>query len=164
MPILTRRALLGASAAGLLGAPAILRGQMLFRAFPFTLGVASGDPAPDGFVIWTRLAPDPADPHGGMPMQPVPLAWEVASDERFRTIVRSGDAVARPELGHSVHVGSRASRPAGNIGIASTSAGRRASSAAHAPPPHRPPSRRSCGSASPAANITSRGSTPPIAT
>ena len=25
--------------------------------YPFTLGVASGDPLPDGFVIWTRLAP-----------------------------------------------------------------------------------------------------------
>jgi phosphodiesterase/alkaline phosphatase D-like protein len=26
---------------------------------PFTLGVASGDPLPDGVVLWTRLAPDP---------------------------------------------------------------------------------------------------------
>src|SRR5207248_7884639 len=26
---------------------------------PFTLGVASGDPSPDGAVLWTRLAPDP---------------------------------------------------------------------------------------------------------
>src|SRR5687767_1452427 len=25
---------------------------------PFTLGVASGDPAPDGALLWTRLAPD----------------------------------------------------------------------------------------------------------
>lgn len=25
------------------------------------------------------------------------------ADERFRTIVRSGEAIARPELGHSVH-------------------------------------------------------------
>ena len=37
------------------------------RQDPFTLGVASGDPAPDGFVIWTRLALDPfaADGLGG---------------------------------------------------------------------------------------------------
>ena len=28
--------------------------------YPFTLGIASGDPAPDGFVLWTRLAPEPA--------------------------------------------------------------------------------------------------------
>jgi phosphodiesterase/alkaline phosphatase D-like protein len=27
---------------------------------PFTLGVASGEPAPDGVVIWTRLAPHPS--------------------------------------------------------------------------------------------------------
>lgn len=25
--------------------------------YPFTLGVASSDPLPDGFVIWARLAP-----------------------------------------------------------------------------------------------------------
>ena len=31
---------------------------------PFTLGVASGDPTPDGIVLWTRLAPEPADPAG----------------------------------------------------------------------------------------------------
>ena len=30
-----------------------------FRDNPFTLGVASGDPEPDGVVIWTRLAPSP---------------------------------------------------------------------------------------------------------
>jgi len=29
---------------------------------PFSLGVASGDPAPDGFVLWTRPAPDPLAP------------------------------------------------------------------------------------------------------
>jgi alkaline phosphatase D len=28
-----------------------------FTDYPFALGVASGDPAPDGFVIWTRLCP-----------------------------------------------------------------------------------------------------------
>ncbi len=26
---------------------------------PFTSGVASGDPSPSGFVLWTRLAPEP---------------------------------------------------------------------------------------------------------
>ena len=29
--------------------------------YPFTLGVASGDPSPDGFVLWTRLAPNPIE-------------------------------------------------------------------------------------------------------
>src|SRR5690606_4109744 len=71
---------------------------------PFSLGVAAGDPWPDGFVIWTRLAPKPLEEHSGMPMVAVPVLWEVSEDERFTTVVQSGQAVARPELGHSVHV------------------------------------------------------------
>ncbi|HWK34818.1 alkaline phosphatase D family protein [Sphingomonas sp.] len=71
---------------------------------PFALGVAAGDPAPDGFVIWTRLAPRPLEPHGGMPAEAVELGWEVAEDDGFRKIVRAGKALARPELAHSVHV------------------------------------------------------------
>ena len=103
MPVLGRRRLL-AGAGALFVAPAILRAQALFNAYPFKLGVASGDPAPDGFVIWTRLAPDPLAEHGGMPMQTVPLQWEVAADDKFKTIAQSGEAMARPELAHSVHV------------------------------------------------------------
>mgnify|MGYP002622613036 CR=1 FL=1 len=80
---------------------------------PFTLGVASGDPAPDGFVIWTRLAPRPLaeDGLGGMPYRPVPVHWEVAEDDRFRHVVRRGTHLARPEWGHSVHVELHGLRP-----------------------------------------------------
>jgi alkaline phosphatase D len=93
-------------AIGLIGAPAILRAQSRTAAYPFTLGVTSGDPAADGFVIWTRLAPDPTDRHGGMAMvaTPLPVQWEVASDKRFTRIIARGEALARPEIGHSVHV------------------------------------------------------------
>ena len=42
---------------------------------PFTLGVASGDPTPDGFVMWTRLAPRPLEEHGGMPAARIPVRW-----------------------------------------------------------------------------------------
>lgn len=73
-------------------------------AYPFTLGVASGDPAPDGFVIWTRLAPRPLELGSGMPKRAVPVRWEVAEDDRFSRIAATGEALARPELGHSVHV------------------------------------------------------------
>jgi alkaline phosphatase D len=71
----------------------------------FTLGVASGDPSPDGVVLWTRLAPDPfaVDGKGGMPVTPVRVEYEVALDEEFRRVVRRGSVVATPELGHSVH-------------------------------------------------------------
>ncbi|KAA5833508.1 alkaline phosphatase D family protein [Saccharopolyspora hirsuta] len=73
---------------------------------PFTLGVASGDPLPDGVVLWTRLAPKPTadDGLGGMPDKVVPVQWEVAEDEQFTKVVQSGEAQAAPELGHSVHV------------------------------------------------------------
>jgi phosphodiesterase/alkaline phosphatase D-like protein len=71
---------------------------------PFTLGVASGDPSHDSVVLWTRLAPDPTRPDGGMPAQPVTVRWEVARDERFRAVLRRGEVVARPESAHSVHV------------------------------------------------------------
>ncbi|HMP46904.1 MAG TPA: alkaline phosphatase D family protein, partial [Sphingopyxis sp.] len=90
-------------AAGI-GAPAIVRGQSLFRAYPFGLGVAAGDPASDGFVIWTRIAPEPMERHGGMPPGNVPVDWEVATDSGFRDVAAKGTELARPELAHSVHV------------------------------------------------------------
>ena len=99
-----RHFLAGATLAGL-AAPAILRAEGgIFREFPFSLGVAAGDPASDGFVIWTRLAPEPMERHGGMPLANFPVDWEVASDGGFRDVVAKGTALARPELGHSVHV------------------------------------------------------------
>lgn len=78
---------------------------------PFTLGVASGDPLPDGVVIWTRLAPEPFEPFGGMARRIVPVSWEVAEDEKFTKVVRSGTARARPEYSHTVHVDVRGLRP-----------------------------------------------------
>ena len=81
------------------------------RGYPFTLGVASGDPLPDAVVLWTRLAPAPLEPFGGMEHVNVPVRWEVALDERFRDVVRRGTALARPEYGHSVHVDVRGLRP-----------------------------------------------------
>ncbi len=80
--------------------------QPVFREYPFRLGVASGDPSADGFVIWTKLMPRPLDIEAnyGMPRQPVEVQWEVARDEQFRDIAAKGTAVAHPDLGHSVHV------------------------------------------------------------
>ncbi len=74
-----------------------------FNDDPFTLGIASGDPWPDGVVLWTRLAPDPLN-GGGIPNKIVPVKWEVAADEQMQKIVAKGTSLARPEMGHSVHV------------------------------------------------------------
>lgn len=75
-----------------------------FSGYPFTLGVASGDPRPDGVALWTRLAPEPLARRGGMPEEAVGVRYEVATDEALRNVVRRGERMARPELAHSVHV------------------------------------------------------------
>ncbi|MCR8721805.1 alkaline phosphatase D family protein [Pseudomonas syringae] len=73
--------------------------------YPFTLGVASGDPLPDGFVIWTRLAPQVITPTGdGGLSKPVEVRWKIASDAAMTRIVRSGQATAHSRFAHSVHV------------------------------------------------------------
>ena len=83
-------------------------------AYPFRLGVASGDPLTTGFIIWTRLAPRPEEQRGGMPSEPVAVDWEVASDDAFRTVVARGRATAFPELAHSVHVDVQGLQPGGH--------------------------------------------------
>jgi len=75
-----------------------------FDAYPFALGVASGSPRAHGVVLWTRLATDPAADGGGLAPDPVELHWQIAADERFARVVRSGSALALAERAHSVHV------------------------------------------------------------
>jgi alkaline phosphatase D len=70
----------------------------------FGLGVASGDPVPDSVILWTRLVADPLTDGGAMPAAPVPVTWEVATDEAFEDIVADGATAAEPALAHSVHV------------------------------------------------------------
>lgn len=78
--------------------------------YPFKLGVASGDPSPDGMVLWTRLAPEPLV-GGGMPVEPVEVSWLLAEDEGLKKVVRKGTWVATPDWGHSVHVELEGLRP-----------------------------------------------------
>ncbi|WP_435207875.1 alkaline phosphatase D family protein [Micromonospora sp. bgisy143] len=74
--------------------------------YAFKLGVASGDPAPDSVVLWTRLAPSPlnADGQGGMADADVTVEWQVSTTDRFSSLVASGSVVARYADAHSVHV------------------------------------------------------------
>ncbi len=107
----------GAAAGVFVGAPLLAQtaiGQTRFFDDPFQLGVASGDPTSDGFVIWTRLAPRPFETGFGVASQPIVVDWEVAEDEQFSRPVRRGQTIAAPHLGHSVHVelsGLAAGRP-----------------------------------------------------
>jgi alkaline phosphatase D len=71
---------------------------------PFTLGVASGYPTDRSVVLWTRLAPAPVAPDGGMPPMDWEVDYEVATDERFQRIAARGKTIAPAAFVHSVHV------------------------------------------------------------
>ena len=121
MDNISRRALLTAGlGAGILvslpgaAAPGISTAQDAgLRSDPFTLGVASGEPWPDGFVLWTRLALDPLteDGLGGMPSRSIPVAWEVGEDAAMGKVVARGLEYAHVENAHSVHVELRGLQP-----------------------------------------------------
>ena len=105
---ISRRALLktgGSFAAGMtllgLASPRALA-QPQFDSYPFTLGVASGDPTPKGFVLWTRLAPNPLVVGGGLPAEPYEVEYELARDEDFRHVFKQGTTAALPDEAHSV--------------------------------------------------------------
>src|SRR3954471_14750014 len=101
--------------AGAVAAPLASRRALakpIFDSYPFTVGVASGDPLPDGIVLWTRLAPQPLAPGGGMPAEPVEVSWTIADDEAMSRVVQRGTAIATPGWAHSVHVEVSGLRPA----------------------------------------------------
>jgi alkaline phosphatase D len=101
---LDRRRLLqlAAASAGGLWLPRGAANEPRFSANPFSLGVASGSPSHDSVVLWTRLMGQASAPWPGT--APIAVRWEVAHDEQFTRIARSGEAPALSELAHSVHV------------------------------------------------------------
>lgn len=77
------------------------------RMYPFTLGIASGDPSDDGVVLWTRLAPSPVDDDGmaGMPSdRTFRVQWQLADDAQMRHVIRRGAVDTDPNWAHTVHV------------------------------------------------------------
>jgi len=60
-------------------------------------GIASGDPLPDGTVLWTRV--DPAADLGAG----VDVHWEVAADDTFAAILASGNVTTSAASDHTVH-------------------------------------------------------------
>ncbi|MFI8254712.1 alkaline phosphatase D family protein [Streptomyces filamentosus] len=95
-------ALLGAAAPALADAPAAT----------FLHGIASGDPLPDGVLLWTRVTPSPeAVPGSGLGAD-VRVDWEVAEDRSFARVVASGAATATAAADHTVKADVRGLRPA----------------------------------------------------
>jgi alkaline phosphatase D len=111
---LSRRGLIaGVAGTGLalIAAPALLRSaraQSWLPGNPFSLGVASGAPRSNGFVLWTRLAPEPmsANPEtpGGMRGGDVAIDYEIATDAGMHDVVRKGEATAERAFAYSVHL------------------------------------------------------------
>lgn len=91
-----RRALLTAALAAGAGPALWLRTARAADLPRFDLGVASGFPKPDGFVLWTLLT------GAGLPER-AEVRWEVAEDEAFTRIVAKGTETAEADWGHSVH-------------------------------------------------------------
>jgi alkaline phosphatase D len=99
--------LLGASTAGW-SLPRSVWSQPRLTSNPFTLGVASGSPAHDSVVLWTRLHTSAALLSGfadeGFGQTSVLVRWELAHDEQFSRLVQSGQSFAAPDLAHSIHI------------------------------------------------------------
>jgi alkaline phosphatase D len=70
----------------------------------FRHGVASGDPLPRAVVLWTRVTPSPAATPGSGRGRRVTVEWEVATDRRFRRVVRRGRVRTGPRRDHTVKV------------------------------------------------------------
>lgn len=94
---IARRSLL--VAASLAAAPRAAWAQNL-SAGAFTHGVASGDPLPDGVILWTRFV-------GGDGR----IAWEIAEDEAFTRIAQRGEAAALGANDFCVKVDARGLAP-----------------------------------------------------
>ncbi|MEU9414132.1 alkaline phosphatase D family protein [Streptomyces sp. NPDC048272] len=109
-----RTVVLGAAAAAALAPIATLglspaHASESAPAFPH--GVASGDPLPDGVLLWTRVTPSPEAVPGSGLGPDTAVGWEVAEDRNFARIVASGSVTATAATDHTVKVDVRGLRP-----------------------------------------------------
>ena len=71
----------------------------------FLHGVASGDPQQDRVIIWTRITPEDESLR-------LELAWEIAQDEQFKTLVSSGKVQTSSAADFTVNVDAVGLKPA----------------------------------------------------
>ncbi|MFC8246359.1 alkaline phosphatase D family protein [Streptomyces chartreusis] len=78
----------------------------------FLHGVASGDPLPDGVLLWTRVTPT-ADATPGSGLGPnTEVSWVVARDKSLTNIVAKGSTTATAASDHTVKADIRGLEPA----------------------------------------------------
>jgi alkaline phosphatase D len=110
-----RRAFLRTSAVagGALLIPAALASAANAASVPqFAHGIASGDPLPDGVLLWTRVTPTPEATPGSGVGPDVEVRWEVATDSAFAAIVAFGSVPTGPGRDHTVKVEANGLAPA----------------------------------------------------
>jgi alkaline phosphatase D len=95
--LIARRGLLLAGATAAMARP--VWAQSLSQG-AFTHGVASGDPLPDGVILWTRFV-------GGDGR----IAWEMSEDESFANVAARGEAQANAVSDFCVKVDARGLAP-----------------------------------------------------
>ncbi|MFI0904968.1 alkaline phosphatase D family protein [Streptomyces sioyaensis] len=78
----------------------------------FQHGVASGDPLPDGILLWTRLTPTAEATPGSGRGPATTVSWEVASDQDFGSVVARGSLSTSAAADHTVKADVRGLRPA----------------------------------------------------
>ncbi|WGD43504.1 alkaline phosphatase D family protein [Streptomyces cathayae] len=101
----------GAVLAGPLAAAPAARAATA-QAPAFLHGLASGDPLPDGVLLWTRVTPTPeAIPGSGLGPD-TEVGWTVALDKAFSTVVARGSTRATAASDHTVKADIRGLRPA----------------------------------------------------
>jgi alkaline phosphatase D len=70
---------------------------------PFTLGLASSVLSDQAVILWTRILPSEFDVDSP-PLADALLRWELAADESFSLILKSGEARALASRAHCVHI------------------------------------------------------------
>ncbi|MFJ5259141.1 alkaline phosphatase D family protein [Streptomyces sp. NPDC088387] len=103
-----------AAATAVLAGPlaAALPARAADEAPAFLHGVASGDPLPDGVLLWTRVTPT-ADATPGSGIGPdTEVGWIVARDKALTNIVAKGSLTARAGTDHTVKADIRGLAPA----------------------------------------------------
>ncbi|WP_308379560.1 alkaline phosphatase D family protein [Streptomyces sp. ISL-43] len=77
----------------------------------FVHGVASGDPLPDGILLWTRVTPTPEAVPGSGAGPALQVGWEIAEDKAFSRVVASGSVATGAYRDHTVKADVRGLRP-----------------------------------------------------
>ncbi|MFB7510834.1 PhoD-like phosphatase N-terminal domain-containing protein, partial [Streptomyces broussonetiae] len=103
-----------AAATAVLAGPlaAALPARATDQAPSFLHGVASGDPLPDGILLWTRVTPTAeALPGSGIGPDTM-VSWVVATDKALTNVVAKGSTTATAASDHTVKADIRGLQPA----------------------------------------------------